>query len=47
MAKSSAEILKEIDDLIKYCYDDKAKRSVIIRRLQDLESELNGILPFD
>lgn len=47
MSKTSAEILKEIEQLIDYCKSDKAKRSQIIRSLMELEQELNAILPFD
>ena len=47
MIKTSAEILREIEQLIDYCKSDKAKRSQIIHVLKKLEQELNSILPFD
>lgn len=41
MIKTSAEILREIEQLIDYCKSDKAKRSQIIHVLKKLEQELN------
>ena len=47
MSKTSAEILREIEQLIDYCKSDKAKRSQIIQTLKELKQELDFILPFD
>ena len=43
----SIEILNEMKNLVEYCKSPEAKRSEIIKRLKDLEDELNGVLPFD
>lgn len=44
---SNGEILRAIDALIKYCYQDTAKRSEIIKRLKEIREECNSNLPFD
>jgi len=44
---TNGEILKTIDALIKYCYENTAKRSEIIKRLKEIREECNSNLPFD
>ena len=44
---TNAEIIKAITDLIEYCRNDSAKRSVIISSLETIKDECNAHLPFD